>query len=146
MMRRFRVRDLMINILPEGAGFREMLRPGSCEEVCRTLACIACSLESCGPRSGCHPAVSDITRTPFIVGGFGQPEDLMVLKNQLQQALAQVEAQERVQNEMMRPQTLEEATALEEKLEEALEEVQERKEELQEGAEADQTGGEPTGT
>jgi hypothetical protein len=130
MMRRFRTRDLMINILPEGPGFREMLRPGSCEDVCITLACMPCSLQSCGGDwpTRCHPAV-----TRF--GGFGQPEDLAVLKAQLRQALAQVEAQERVQSEMMRPQTLDEASALEEKLEAALEEVQARKEELQEGAE-----------
>jgi len=149
-MRRFRVRDLMINVLPEEgvlradccqvrtAGFTLVLNP-PCGPCTWGETCVPCSFNPCtggvtplGP--GCHPAVSRITKDHVVLPR-GSPEELAILRDELRQALAQVEAQERVQSEAMRPQTLDEATALEEKLEGALEEVRARKEELREGAE-----------
>ena len=130
-MHRFRVRDLMINVLPESEALRAAQ---SCLEAC--ISCGGCSLEPCtyGPTRGCDFLCTNYAPRSF--SPYLAPEEqLAMAKQQLRQALAQVEAQERVQSEAMRPQTLEEATALEEKLEEALEEVRERKEELQEGAE-----------
>ena len=57
------------------------------------------------------------TQTMFSV------EDLALLKRQLQQTLAQIEAQEEAMIGQMRPQTLTEAQALEEKMIQALEEL-----------------------
>jgi hypothetical protein len=58
------------------------------------------------------------------------PEGLAALKQQLQQALAQVEEQERALEASYRPQTLAEAEELEARLREALEELQQHKEDL----------------
>jgi acyl-CoA thioesterase len=58
------------------------------------------------------------------------PENLATLKAQLQQALAQVEGQERAMEESQKPQTVEEAEALEQKLVEALEDLRQHRDEL----------------
>ena len=58
------------------------------------------------------------------------PQNLAELKSQLRQSLAQVEAQEKVMKENMKPQTVEEVDMLEQKLTEALEELRQHKEEL----------------
>jgi hypothetical protein len=55
---------------------------------------------------------------------------LDLLKQQLQQVLAEVEATERAMAETMQPQTLAEVEELERKLAEALQDLQRRKAEL----------------
>jgi len=79
---------------------------------------------------GCGFSICPGTRThlPYSI------DELAVLKGQLQQALAQIEAQEGAMKEMMRPQTVAEAQALEEKMVKALEELRLQKEELQKKA------------
>jgi hypothetical protein len=59
------------------------------------------------------------------------PASLLTLKAQLKEALALVEAEEQALNEKLRPQTLEEAQALETFLTNALAEVSKQKEALQ---------------
>jgi acyl-CoA thioesterase len=81
----------------------------------------------CGPITPC-PGVSGIL--PEQGEGVATPENLATLKAQLQQALAQVEAQERVMEEGQKPQTVEETEVLEQKLAEALEELRAHKDEL----------------
>ncbi|HET9235259.1 MAG TPA: hypothetical protein VFP10_14080 [Candidatus Eisenbacteria bacterium] len=84
---------------------------------------------------GCAHFISDpcgfhspVIRDP---GQLIQPPDFARLKEQLQTALKQVEAQEKVAAEGMRPQTLEQVNELEQKLTKALEELRARKTELQ---------------
>jgi hypothetical protein len=57
---------------------------------------------------------------------------LAVLKQQLQQALAEIDLRERVLAEAMQPQTLAEVEELERKLTDALQDLQTRKAELEE--------------
>ena len=60
-------------------------------------------------------------------------QELAALKDQLQRALADVEEREQALGEALKPTTLEEVTALETKLEEALQELRARKSELEAG-------------
>jgi 16S rRNA G1207 methylase RsmC len=71
-------------------------------------------------------------QTPVINQGgmVANPQNLAELKAQLRQSLAQVEAQEQVMAESMKPQTVEEVDMLEQKLTEALHELRHHKEEL----------------
>jgi hypothetical protein len=135
----FRVRDLVINVLPEQGGQR--LQAFDCPGISncypfsscgRTNACypLSCRIVSCiGSR--CGGCTLDISRLP----GFEQEasaEDLAALKAQLTQALSEVERAEQALAESMRPQSVDEIEALEGKLEEALSELKERKQQLQE--------------
>jgi hypothetical protein len=104
----------------------------------RTPPCCAMTYyNTCGPCSprpftGCGP-MSPCPRGSIIPpeqGGVATPENLATLKAQLQQALAQVEGQERAMEESQKPQTAEEAEALEQKLVEALEELRQHRDEL----------------
>jgi hypothetical protein len=56
------------------------------------------------------------------------------LKEQLKQALAQVEVQERAMDESLKPQSIDEVDQLEQKLTEALNELRTRRQELQQKA------------
>jgi hypothetical protein len=145
----FRVRDLVINVLPEQGG--EGLQPFDCPGISdcypfsscgRTNACyavscaVSCRIVSCiGSR--CGGCTLDISQLP----GFQQEvraEDLAALKAQLTQALSEVERAEQVLADSMRPQSIDEIEALEDKLEDALSELKQRKEQLQERGPGDQ--------
>lgn len=135
----FRVRDLVINVLPEqgGGGLQPFDCPGisdcypfsSCG---RTNACypVSCRIVSCIDTrcGGCTLAIS---RLPGLQEGV-TAEDLAALKAQLTQALSEVERAEEVLAESMRPQSIDEVEALEQKLEDALSELKQRKEQLRE--------------
>jgi hypothetical protein len=76
--------------------------------------------------------VQTTPQTPVVnqPGMVASPQNLAELKAQLRQSLAQVEAQEQAMAESMKPQTVEEADMLEQKLTEALDELRQHKEEL----------------
>lgn len=143
-MARFRVRDLMIQVAQANPQLAclpihsfchwfschwftpcHWHTPGGCWPLFTcpggSIICGPLSPDPCGVIS---PYVGDPGE--FVV----QPEDLSVLKEQLKQALVNIERQERALEEADRPQTVEEAEALEEKLKEAIKELQVRKEEL----------------
>jgi hypothetical protein len=147
-VRRFKIKDLMINIMPEAG-------PGQGDCFC-TIG--PCSDAGCtGPCSvGCTPAASltqqtcqgcipflgtPIFETPFLgtpvfatpatFGIAGQLQELTLLKAQLKRALQQIDAQERSAQAQMEPKSLEEVEILETKLSEALDEVRARKAELE---------------
>lgn len=116
----FRFADLMISVLPSID--ENVIAPR-----CNIVTCVfgTCSIN---PNS-CWWSIQ-IPPLPF-----SDPfNELAILKAQLQQTLAQIEAQEEAMKERMRPQTLAEATALEEKMVQALEELRRQKEELQKKA------------
>jgi hypothetical protein len=148
----FKVRDLMINVLPEEGGFAEA---AACCEMrtvgfsvpgpqCPQYSCgnfITCPYPSdcqpytlyCGmrcpsllPYTGgpppCQPGITDWHR--LVNAG---PEELAALKQELRRALGRVEAHERVLDEVLQPQTEEDAALLEEKLTAALEDVRARR-------------------
>jgi hypothetical protein len=115
---------------------------GSCG--CTVLSPQTCLWGSCGINSGitcggftinCVGSACGGSETPVFQGG-GEvgPETLAALKEQLRQALAQVEAQERAVEESLRPQSVAEVEQLEQKMKAALEELRVRKEELQKKA------------
>ena len=135
----FRVRDLVINVLPGpgGGGQQPFDCPGisncypfsSCG---RTNACypLSCRIISC-IGTMCGGCTLDISRWP----GFQQgdtAEELAALKEQLTQALSEVERAEEALAESMRPRSIDEIETLEHKLEDALSELKQRKEQLQE--------------
>jgi hypothetical protein len=62
------------------------------------------------------------------------PEDLAILKEQLKQALSDIETRERDIQEAMRPKTLSEVEALEERLTAALAEIKVQKTKLRKAA------------
>lgn len=171
----FKVRDLMIDVVPEtggganiaccpgtmltgdpfccpgtefrtpaccpGTGFRttclcSYISPTCCPGTnfrticCHTLPTLysPCGLFTpCDPYSPC-PGGSVVL--PIPEENLATPENLANLKAQLQQALAQIEVQERAMEASQKPQTVEEAEALEQKLVEALEELRQQREEL----------------
>ena len=135
----FRVRDLVISVLPEQGG--EGLQPFDCPGISncypfsscgRTNACypVSCRIVSCiGSR--CGGCTLDISRLPGFEQGVSA-EDLAALKAQLKQALSEVERAEQVLADSMRPRTIDEIETLEDKLEAALSELKRHKEQLQE--------------
>jgi hypothetical protein len=150
----FRVRDLMIDVAPgtENAfaclPYTGLTDCRFCTHYQPSIVCYQHSL-ICPNRSVID--VVDIFHTcgttiPFDTGRLGtdvlygdinpvgpqvaNPQNLAVLKAQLRQSLAQVEAQEQAMAESMKPQTVEEADMLEQKLTEALDELRQHKEEL----------------
>lgn len=128
-----------------GTGFRTCLcsyiSPACCpgtsfRTCCPTFCCpgtLPVTCEPCSPIpfTGCDP-ISPCPGGSIIPPerGVATPENLATLKAQLQQALAQVEGQERAMEESQKPQTVEEAEVLEQKLVEALEELRQHREEL----------------
>jgi len=149
----FRVRDLVINVLQEGAGERDRLACGctfgfshcgfgSCDfaTICIYSGCRECSGQfTCIGASICGGCTLNVTCGPnscgaltalFGRGGAVNPEALATLKAQLREALRAVESAEQVLAERMSPQSVEEVEALEKKLQDALEELRTRKEQL----------------
>jgi hypothetical protein len=135
----FRVRDLVINVLPEQGG--EGLQPFDCPGISncypfsscgRTNACypVSCRIVSC-IGTHCGGCTLDISRFPGFQQGISA-EDLAALKAQLTQALSEVERAEEALADSMRPQSIDEIEVLEDKLEDALSELKQRKEQLQE--------------
>jgi len=140
----FRVRDLVINVLPEqgGAGLEPFDCPGisdcypfsSCgrTNACYPASCypFSCRIISCiGSR--CGGCTLNVSGLPVLEQGV-TAEDLAALKVQLTQALSEVERAEQVLAESMRPQSIDEIEVLENKLEAALTELKQRKEQLRE--------------
>jgi hypothetical protein len=131
----FKVKNLMIQVLPDAPG-KAQPQPGlAFANACVCLAvwsAIRTEPPNCriGTVFQCQigPEVITLIHLPFAPSN---PEDLATLKAQLQDALTQVEAQEKALNEQMAPQTLEEAKALEGHLVDALAEVRQRIGELQ---------------
>ncbi len=121
----FKIKDLMIKILPE----ESICNPGSrtCEYTCYCgTACTA---------SAFAPPVCLVQTIPPIPMHMAQSASdpqaqLASLKEQLQFALKQVEEQEKFIDEQLRPKTIEEIEQLEAKLLEALEELKKQKEDL----------------
>jgi hypothetical protein len=137
----FKVKNLMIHVLPDAQG-KNQPQPG----LAMANACVCLGFFSwfksepphrrpilgTGPNCGIPP-IFQTPDTPI----FHAPDidthlqTLATLRAQLQDALTQVEAQEKVLNEQLAPQTLEEAKALEGHLTDALAEVQRRIGELE---------------
>ena len=128
----FKVRNLMIHILPDA---QRKAQPGlAFANICTSL-----TLFGIQPHRPCPLGFTWILPGPEIMQSVqSDPETLATLKAQLQDALANVEAQEKALNEQLAPQTLEEAKALEGHLVDALEEVRQRIGELQNKADAGQ--------
>lgn len=161
----FKVKDLMVQIQGEGDALdaanqaqfclntRQCFFPTLCRwntlncgffTPCFTFTCPwrtripweICNFQSiCG---GSSELPIDDPRTPVInppiaIGG----GNLNLLREQLKQALAEVEAEARASDERLAPQTVDQVEALERKLTEALEELQARKAALQGGKQGD---------
>ena len=117
----FVVKDLMISVLQGndnlGLGGRVFATDHSCGGCCLT----PCSLPSC-PNNSC------VGITDCSLGRLGadvvNPADLAVLKQILKNALSEVELREAVLKQVMRPQTLDDVEALEERLKGAIQELQ----------------------
>lgn len=111
---RFMFKDLMVTVLRDSGRMTEFGAWGCCVSYGH-------------PHSHCGPCGSVIScPLPTI----HHLEDLVILKRDLQVALAQVEAAEAVAREQMKPQSVEEAELLERRLSGALEEVRRQKETL----------------
>ncbi len=124
----FVVKDLMIKSLR-----------GDGEELgvvhrCRGCSLVHCSLPSCGHHS-C--VVTPITgRLNEVL----EPEDLEILKEQLTEALQEVELRQEVVKQQLQPQTIEDVDALETRLNEALAELRTVRERLErEDTQSEQT-------
>jgi hypothetical protein len=118
----FKVRDLMITVLPAGipiAGVGDCLptEQPHCTH-CTDYGCTYCSGTRCTPN--CTLSAKDF-------GDIVNPPELALLKERLKIALAEVEARERVVEESLRPKTLEDFELLEQKLNAALEDIRAQK-------------------
>ncbi len=82
----------------------------------------------------CPPLCPPLTCQPTVAGPVAYagpgPEELAAVKDQLRRALADIEQQEREEEESMQPQTAAEVESLQTKLHEAISELEKRKEEL----------------
>jgi hypothetical protein len=150
----FRIRDLMINVMPQGGSGGHGTGPIYCScgpitlppPVCHNWRVSAryelgpdvrialpCYQETYPPPTTtvhlCHPWYASAFVVNFPQFLLDRP-GLAALKEQLRTALAEVEAQEKAAEEASRPRTREEAEELEEKLKGALEEVRGWKETL----------------
>lgn len=117
----FIVKDLMINVLAE-----RVLGAGCGENV--TCMCTDCT--GATDDTGCGPDTPEGMFDKWWFRVNPSPEMLLALKQQLRAYLAQVEARETEFKQRLTPQTLEEAQALEEQLQEALVEVGKLKSQL----------------
>jgi hypothetical protein len=143
----FRVRDLVINILPEGTGEHDRLGCGfscafshcplgSCDRftICTYSGCRECSgAITCIGGSACGGCTLNVTCGASGLlgrGGAVNPQELAALKAQLRESLRAVESAEQLLAEQMSPQSVGEVEALEKKLQDALEELRARKEQL----------------
>ncbi|HKV09010.1 MAG TPA: hypothetical protein VJ725_12780 [Thermoanaerobaculia bacterium] len=147
----FKFRDLIVDVVSEGV---QNLGPVRCITLtCANFTCgfvspVTCYTHTCGfiSKWGCRWSCGFFSPDPC--GGFtgcpagsgdpcggsvwqGDPiRELGVLKQQLQEQLAQVEQLEKTQAEAARPKTLQEAEDLERRLKGALEELQAMKQNL----------------
>ncbi|HVG07956.1 MAG TPA: hypothetical protein VNM67_09635 [Thermoanaerobaculia bacterium] len=145
----FRFKDLMVEVV--GAGDRAnltcpTLSVDPANLTCPTLSIPAAQAAAGGTTGVCPtlsftPVYAAMIATPgTICGTLTMPaaaqgtQNLTALKQQLQQALQQVEAQERAAAGPGLPATAEEADDLDRRLREALEELQEHKKTLQKPA------------
>ncbi len=157
-MRQFRVRDLMINVLPEG-GLPPICRVVTLLDCANDTEMVAdCGISLCRPISRCVQvtllAACDadggsscdacVTKGTVTTGGckpgtggkiaadVGQYlDELAILKAELTATLSRVEARERVVEESLGPQSLDEVQQLEERLTGALEELRARRTEIE---------------
>jgi hypothetical protein len=135
-MPRFKIKDLMINVVPaqldnlnqcpfNSCGWTIVLDPpGGCPAACSLFITECGPVTTCGT-TACHPAITNTGPLDRL-----RVEDLAFLKEELRQELAKVESREQELEERLRPQTLEQVTVLEEKLTDALKELQEHKKRL----------------
>jgi len=157
-MRQFKVRDLMINLVPEGgvAQFCKVVTLPDCAydsqvgmdcviSICRTVSrCVqvtllgACDADGGASCDACYTKSTVTTGTckPGTGGKVGPDaqqylEDLAILKAELQATLSRVEERERVVEESLRPQSLDEVQQLEERLTGALEDLRARRTEIE---------------
>ena len=142
----FRVRDLVINVLPEGAAQPDRIGcgctfgfsgcGGSCDlfTICTYSGCRECSgAFTCIGATACRGCTLNVTCGGSALPGAGtavDPQALAALKAQLREALREVETAEQLLAERMSPQSVEEVEALEKKLQDALEDLKARKEQL----------------
>jgi hypothetical protein len=157
-MRQFRVRDLMINVLPEGGpqpickvvtlldcANNTQVVDDCAISLCRTISrcvqvtllaacdadggssCDACVTKATVTTEGCKPGTGG-----KVYADTGEYlEDLSVLKAELMATLTRVEERERLVEESLRPQSLDEVQHLEEKLAGALEDLRARRIEIE---------------
>lgn len=145
----FRIKDLLINVLPEGTKNAADEDGGG---DCGCTATVWCGCSKTPPWPTCHcsltvfcgwsqtPGWQDVDeafrcmRTPPQLTLATDPataaKQLAMLKTQLEQSLAEIEEQERRLEEQLQPKTLEEVEALQVKLREAMHELEHRKSEL----------------
>lgn len=109
-----------------GPNFSLCLLPSNCGVVSPCGANSPCGhiASQCGPISG-GCGVSFLPEDPL-----SRAEALAVLKNELRQALTQVEEAEKAAQEGLKPQTAEQIADLEKRLTSALEELKARRQEL----------------
>ena len=118
----FKIKDLMITVLPAGSMLGNIGTIGPCEPC--TKHCTECSICTCTQcTQNCTHSAKDFNDLVY-------PPDLALLKERLKIALAEVEARERVVEESLRPKTLADVELLEQKLTAALEELRATKERL----------------
>ena len=120
-MPRFKYKDLLVDLFPQGQGTcggctLNITAPQPCPFHCTEI-----------PSGACFPC-TNITNVRAPSAG---PEELAVLKQRLQDALVEIEVQERTLEERMRPRSVAEAEALERSLNEALDELRVQKDQLQ---------------
>lgn len=123
----FRVKDLMIQVLPSAApGAEFSTSPTPCGRCTNCTGCTKCTINTCG-FSPCRPPWASGT---LIDPAGVDPRQLALLKQQLKQALDDVERQERALAEAMQPQTVEEVEQLEQKIKEALDHLRGQKQKM----------------
>jgi len=131
----FKVKDLMITVLPTES--KALGVGAACGGCSLNISCLPCSCTCSGCSNSCGYCSSGCTNFTHGVRGqvqIARPEDLAILKEELRQALLDIEAKERDIEEAMRPKTLSEVEELEEKLTAALVEVKAQKAKLRKAA------------
>jgi hypothetical protein len=119
---------------PPGGGGHPCAHMTMSHDVRCAVTAVGCALQTAQvpwtPVVGCPP----LTCLPTVAGPVGYPgpgpEELAVMKEQLRQALANIEQQEHAAAEAAQPQTEAEVETLQAKLHEALSELEKRKQEL----------------
>jgi hypothetical protein len=150
----FKVKDLMISVLPEHEEAAGIIVP--CPACSRCTNCTRCTV-GCSPRTDCQGCTGcslctdsqppcgyctgACTHCSHACTGYTnnlilpdpaslEAEQLAVLKAQLQHALTLVHAQENALEQRLKPQSLTDVNLLEQKLVEALGEVRSKKAEM----------------
>lgn len=155
MQRQFRFTDLMVNLGPAQepatidftfcpTGSVICALPSQCQQfTCPPLSfCGFCSFQPtcqfCSFQISCPtgtivtcPTGSIVCPGGSVFQGPGDEVTLPALREQLQQALAQVDAQEEALAEQSKPQTIEEVEEIEERMKNALQELKEIKKDIE---------------